>query len=102
MTQSEIESALSGPMMVAMQNSGDNAMTLSGKLIDKVRDLLSEIDLPPREVVLNAVRNVYAQYVAPVDLPGVPNAIEPWVDQAILAIVLRAVNGMYDRIENRQ
>lgn len=52
------------------------------------------------DAVIRAAEKAYDDYVAPLDIPGVPNLIEPQVDSAIrLAIgaVLRSVHSQVHR-----
>jgi hypothetical protein len=79
---------------------GNNQVRAGGALLDKIRDWLKSISgaLPQKEEFLKIVGQAYDQYVAPLDLPGVPNLVEPWVDSALKAIVLQQASRLYDRI----
>lgn len=54
------------------------------ELIAWVADLLRQVGLSiDRQAVREAVLEAYDRYVAPFDLPYIPNLIEPAVDRAI-------------------
>lgn len=83
--------------------SGDfkgNQLAAGGALIDKIRDVLStlSIALPPKEDFLAQVGNAYDAYVKPIDLPYVPNFVEPWVDSVLKGVVLQQASGIYDQL----
>ncbi len=77
---------------------GRNQVAAGGALIDRIRDALSSLttSLPPKDEFLRIVAEAYDKYVAPIDIPGVPNLVEPWVDSALKAIVLQQVSRIYD------
>lgn len=88
--------------MLAIDSSehGNNQVRAGGALLDKIRDFLKSISgaLPPKEDFLKVVSQAYDTYVAPIDIPGVPNLVEPWVDSALKAIVLQQAGRLYDKI----
>ena len=77
-----------------------NQVAAAGALLDRLRELLggSSLPLPSRDQVLQMVGGAYDKYVAPLDLPGVPNFIEPWVDSALRAVVLQMAGRIYDQL----
>jgi hypothetical protein len=77
---------------------GGNQMRAGGALIDKIREWLRGLDiaLPPKDEFLQIVGDAYDTYVKPIDIPGVPNIVEPWVDSALRAIVLTQASKLYD------
>jgi hypothetical protein len=79
---------------------GDNQIAAAGSLIDKVKSWLSSIvgPMPSKEEVLKVVGEAYDAYVAPIDLPGVPNLIEPRIDAMLRVVVLVAVGKIYDQL----
>jgi len=78
---------------------GGNQLRAGGALLDKIREWIKSLDiaLPPKDEFLKTVAAAYDQYVAPIDIPGVPNVVEPWVDSALKAIVLRQASSLYDK-----
>lgn len=75
-------------------------MAAGGALLERIREFLSQltIPLPERNEFLRIVAEAYDLYVAPVDIPGVPNIIEPWVDSALKAILLQQAAAIYDML----
>lgn len=84
------------PNLVA--STGDtSALDVMFQVYTKVKEFLRDtIELPSKEVFLAAVGSAYDKHIAPIDLPGVNNLMEPWVDQALKAVLLRSVSGMHD------
>ena len=77
-----------------------NQIATGGALLERIKEFLSglTIPLPPRDEFLRIVGEAYDIYVAPVDIPGVPNMLEPWVDSALKAILLQQAAGIYDML----
>ena len=77
---------------------GGNQVRAGGALLDKIREWLRGLDiaLPPKDEFLKTVGEAYDTYVKPIDIPGVPNIVEPWVDSALKAIVLTQAGKLYD------
>jgi hypothetical protein len=46
--------------------------------------------------VAEYVKSLYVQYVVPLDLPGVPNLLEPMVDEAIKGLIVTLINAVDD------
>lgn len=79
---------------------GGNQLRAGGALLDKLREWLNGLDiaLPPKPEFLRIVGEAYDSYVATIDIPGVPNLVEPWVDSALKAIVMQQSSRLYDSI----
>jgi hypothetical protein len=79
---------------------GGNQIGAAGSLFEKVREWLSKIagPMPSKEEILAAVGAAYDQFVAPIDMPGVPNFIEPRVDAMLRVALLVAIGKLYDQI----
>lgn len=79
---------------------GGNQLRAGGALLDRIREWLNGLDiaLPPKPEFLRIVGEAYDKYVAPIDIPGVPNLVEPWVDSALKAIVMNQASRLYDAI----
>jgi hypothetical protein len=72
---------------------------LVDRLIRRVREQLDAMNvLPSKEVVLAAASKAYDDYVAPFDIPMVPNFIEPYVDAQLKSIFMSTVDRLYDAI----
>ncbi len=76
-----------------------NQVQAGGMLLEKIREFLStlKIALPPKNEFMKIVGDAYDLYVAPIDIPGVPNLVEPWVDNALKAILLQQASRLYDQ-----
>lgn len=92
----ELETALLAEMPV------QGAMTKLG-LIDRLFDRLSQLvdllgDLP-KEAILEMLGQVYDDYLAPLDIPGVPNIlIEPKLDEMLRVVFLEIAARIIDRV----
>lgn len=63
--------------------------------LDFLRALIAGLD---KEAVLDLINKLYDEYIAPLDIPGVPNFIvEPQIDAAIKAVVLAIVSQVIDK-----
>lgn len=83
--------------------AGGNPFRLTGQLAEQIKQkLLSAIELPPREKVLAEAAAAYEKYVAPLDIPFVPNLVEPLVDARLQALFVESVGRMYDAIAAKQ
>lgn len=72
---------------------------ISGHILEYV---LKELDsfvhsLGGIDIVEAAARAGYRQYVAPFDLPYVPNVVEPAVDQLFEEAMIRAIRWAHDK-----
>ncbi len=76
-----------------------NHFDAAGKLLDVIKGKLGAmVTLPPKETVLKAAADAYDKYVAPIDIPYVPNLIEPLVDEQLKQIFLTSVGRVYDAL----
>jgi hypothetical protein len=72
---------------------------LVDRLIRRVKDQLLVIDImPTKEVVLKAASKAFDDYVAPFDIPLVPNFMEPYIDAQLKSIFMGTVDRLYDAI----
>lgn len=80
--------------------TSSNQVQAAGNLIERLKEILRSTlnALPPKAEILKIVGNAYDNYVAPLDIPGVPSLLEPWADQALKAIVLQLASAAYDEI----
>ena len=84
--------------------AGDNnQVAAGGRLLDLVKDLLAQLgdSLPPKDEFLKIVADAYDNYVAPIDIPQIPNVIEAWVDQMLKAVILKQAERIYDNLVAR-
>jgi hypothetical protein len=89
----EIELPLEGYEGVVTANG------LVDRLIRRVKDQLSVIDImPSKEVVLAAASKAFDDYVAPFDIPLVPNFMEPYIDAHLKSVFMSTVDRLYDAI----
>jgi hypothetical protein len=84
------------PMVVASES---NQFQAAGSLLERLAKWLKEAvgPLPSKAEVLEIVGKAYDLYVAPIDIPGVPNLIEPRIDAMLRVAVLVAAGKLYDR-----
>jgi hypothetical protein len=75
----------------------------AGFFLDRLQQLIedrliSAISIPDRQAVLDAAAIAFDKYVAPYDLPYVPDAVEPVVDSQLRVWWLELVGIVYDKI----
>lgn len=77
-----------------------NQIAAAGALLEKVRKFLASLNvpLPNKEQFMKVVADAYDLYVAPIDIPQIPNTFEPWVDSALRSILLYQASAAYDLI----
>ncbi len=79
--------------------AGGNVYRITGQLLEVIKSkLTSVINLPPRADVITAAGDAYDKYVAPIDIPFVPNLIEPMVDAGLRKLFIDSVGRIYDAI----
>lgn len=74
------------------------ALTLNADLIAMIKGLTKEAieRLGGLDAVKTLVASIYDQYIAPIDIPGVPNLVESTVvDPLLRVVVLKAVDAVY-------
>lgn len=74
--------------------------TLAGPIVEFFVPQLDQLihQLGGIDMFIDTAQKAYDQYVTPIDLPGIPNLIEPAVDAAArhaIGVILRAI---HDRI----
>ena len=84
-----------------MAGPGETILGVADRLLKEIRSQLQrQIDnLPSKQVVLDAAGAAFDKYLAPIDIPGVPPLIEPWVDNMLKSIFLRLVAAAYDQLQ---
>lgn len=89
-----------GPTYAVAGGSSESILGVTDRLLSQIRSQLQkQIDnLPSKQVVLDAAAAAYDKFIAPIDIPAVPAAIEPWVDQMLKSIFLRLVASVYDQL----
>jgi hypothetical protein len=75
-----------------------NQLLAAGELLERIKEFLKGLNgsLPSKQEFLKIVRAAYETYVAPIDLPGVPNLFEPTVDRLLGEVVVQAASRLYD------
>lgn len=88
-----------GPVMYS--GVQETVLGVVDRLLREIRSQLQkQIDnLPSKQVVLDAAAAAYDRYIKPLDIPGVPPLIEPWVDNMLKSIFLRLVAAAYDQLQ---
>jgi len=76
-----------------------NPWQIAGSLFSLAKDkLLEAITLPSRDEVLKAAGDAFDKYVAPLDVPFIPNIIEPTFDAMMRKAFIDSVGKLYDVI----
>lgn len=76
---------------------------LVDRLIGRIKDQLLSLDLlPSKEVVLAACSKAFDDYVAPFDIPLIPNFIEPYVDAQLKSVFMATVDRLDDAIRSKK
>lgn len=74
-------------------------MILAGQIGQAVEHLAETFvgDDQHFEMELAAGRAAYAQYIAPIDIPNVPNFLEGWIDQGVLSSLEQGARALRER-----
>lgn len=67
-------------------------------IVDQAIKLLREHGCQYRYEIIDAAKFAYDNYVAPWDIPGVPNFVEPIVDEKLGEILVTALYAVADAI----
>ena len=82
---------------VARFEARGNPWEVAGRLFALAKEkLLEAINLPPRDEVLKAAGDAFDKYVAPLDVPLVPNFLEPTFDAMMRDAFIDSVGKLYD------
>lgn len=65
------------------------------RLITIVKELISQLDLSKlsdeqKQAILKAIETGYNTYIRPLDIPYVPNIVEPWLDEVVFKALMEA------------
>ena len=85
----------------ALADRNGNQFTAQGVLLDRIRELIGSIPidkLPTKDAVLAIAGQLYDQHIAPINIPFIPDVIEPMFDSIAKGLFLRAVGAAYDAI----
>lgn len=78
---------------------GGNQIAAGGELVAKLEAaLLSAVTLPTKEEFLDLVGQSYDRFIAPIDIPYVPNTIEPAFDIVLKSLCVKSASALYDRV----
>lgn len=76
-----------------------NQLAAGGELVAKLEaELQQTTAVPSKDDFLKIVGEAYDRIVAPIDIPYVPNAIEPAFDIVLKSLVIKSASALYDRI----
>ena len=78
-------------------NKYAEALALNVDLVNLIRSLTKDAidNLGGIEAVKEIIGGIYDTYIAPLDIPGIPNLVEPAFDRILRAAVLRLVDTVY-------
>lgn|GEM_PF-6751289 len=73
---------------------------LQGRFLDLFAGWLDGMrdNLPPKDVVLSVASQAYDKLVVWVDIPGVPEIAESYVEKALKPFAMNWVSAIYDRL----
>ena len=69
--------------------------------LDKIKSVVFSFkyELPPRDEFLKLVKEGYDKFIAPIDMPYVPNVLaEPWLDKVVGEWVVFRAGILYDQL----
>lgn len=87
--------ALSASLAAAPKSAELRAGIIDDFIREPIDDLIDSIGLEP---FIAQVNMLYDQYVAPLDIPWVPNIVEPAVDQAVKSFLGHVIRKLHDKI----
>jgi len=73
------------------------ALALNLDLVNLIRSLTKDtIDrLGGIEAVKAIIGGIYDSYIAPLDIPGIPNLVEPAFDKVLRSVLMKLVDAVY-------
>lgn len=83
---------------LSMQDSFTLLLMGSGAIVRFLSDY-TDLDYDKRKAIgVDLISQFYADVIAPLDIPGIPNIIEPMIDSAIQNVIPAVVGAIYDGI----
>jgi len=83
----------------AREDAKGNPWKLSGRLFNLAKEkLLASVKLPTRDEVLKVAGEAFDKYVAPIDVPVVPNMLEPAFDAMMREVFVDSIGKLYDLV----
>lgn len=84
---------------VARVDAKGNPWKIAGRLFNLAKEkLLAAIELPTRDEVLKAAGVAFDRYVAPLDVPVIPDIVEPAFDAMMRELFIDSVGKLYDMV----
>jgi metal-dependent HD superfamily phosphatase/phosphodiesterase len=78
----------------------ETQFSTANRLVKIVKSLIQRHGCPHREVIIASALQAYEQYVRPIDLPGIPNTVEPMVDSAVRNVLENTLHWVGNTICN--
>lgn len=96
----ELLASQAGQFLAALAPAERSPTAIGGKLVEFLVPQLDEWvhALGGIDAVISVVLAAYDKYAAPIDLPGIPNIIEPAVDAAAKRLLSALIRAAHDRI----
>ena len=75
----------------AMGQQPGDPWGISAWLVDTAYDMLQELGIDSVDEIVEAAEELFDRFIRPIDLPGIPNFIEPAVDRALKSAISAAI-----------
>lgn len=99
----ELEQSIVSVLTAARSGGILNRLGLIDALLNRLdflRGFLANLD---EQTTIELIAKLYDQYIAPLDIPGVPNLIiEPQLDAAIKSVVLKLAEAIIRRAKTNE
>jgi len=77
----------------------ENAMTFNGRILDAIRDVFDDFEVPEKEVFVELVSDLYDRYIQPLNLPGPDVVLDPIVRAALIGLASRLYDSFFEEDE---
>jgi len=85
-------------LMVGSTDGTSTVFSIASDLVEYGTQIIRDLGCGHREEIVVAAKDTYRKHVRPIDLPGIPNFIEPQVDDQLESIVIILLNKAFDSL----
>lgn len=97
MDMMELEQVLTSHISGARSAELTTKFGLVERLIEALAGMRGMIAALDKEQVLQLLGDLYDNWIAPLDLPGIPNLVEPQIDKILKNVLMAIVERVIDR-----
>ncbi len=94
-------SALESRLQILATKKGVNQTTAIAEVLRFLATMTGKADMNKQEVLL-IIGRLYDQYIAPLDIPGVPDLFEPKLDSMIKSFCISLIDNFLTKLDQVQ